>query len=130
MKWLIGAACVTVIAAGGFYLASEYLAYRSQRIAADAFAVADEAIIAQKIAFDRKLQEVSDNSRMSVIGQSGCNQAAIDIVWLTGMKPIRSVDDVSPQMAQDIRICLFRNMISAADIQKIRSAGVYSIFAS
>lgn len=130
MKWLVGAACIAVIAASSVYLAKEYSAYAERSRADKLAAMATFTTARHELSLQKALQDSRDDDRLEEIGQKGCDQAAIDIIWVSTTRPIKKSDDIPPQIRQDIRTCLKHEKINAADLAKIKEAGLYDLAAN
>jgi len=126
MKWLIGTACVVIIVSGAVYLNGQYQAYAARQAA---IAFRQQAMIAavnKKADLKAAMQKDLDKYRLAELDKDKCAQVATDVVWVSGMKHMKTADAFTPDQLRDGRLCLTHDLLSHSDIESIKKAGIYT----
>ncbi|MBB2793890.1 UNVERIFIED_ORG: hypothetical protein GGD58_002754 [Rhizobium pisi] len=110
LKALVGAACVVVIAGGGFMGAQTYAAYRDRIDAEEATA-----------SFARSRD-------LSVLASDGCRSRVDDLMEINSKTPIKSKRDVPAKLASDIAMCIKENVMYPYEKREMEDAALMGIF--
>lgn len=88
---------------------------------AEAKRIAAEQAVA--IVRERRAKEL-----LHILQASGCKQEAIDLLYIAGMKPVKTSSDVPSGLAQRLDVCLRHNLIAPENLSKIKAKGLGMLF--
>ncbi|EJC75566.1 hypothetical protein Rleg10DRAFT_5800 [Rhizobium leguminosarum bv. trifolii WSM2012] len=112
LKALVGAACVVVIAGGGFMAAQTYSAYRD------------------RVEKEEAAASVARSQDLSVLALDGCRSRVDDLMEINSKTPIKSKRDVPAKLAQDLATCIKQNIMYPYEKREMEDAALLGIFST
>ena len=125
MKALVAATCVAVLAAVSYFFWGEYSTYRERAHTEVVRAENQRAKNEAERFAATATQNAADEARSGMLGDRGCEQAAEDLLFAVEMNTVRTASEVPTRLANDIRICVGKDMLHASTVKRLEAVSFF-----